>query len=99
MATMLPMPPASQDNCPLQCGAQARFVEVPERETFIITCPECRKFRITSAAIEYIAFELDKSRLPLVRRATREAVEPLLITEISILEIAVDQGCREQERG
>jgi len=94
----MPSSVQSEDKkCPLLCGALARWVEKRERQSHNITCPECHEFDITSIAIENIrAGKLSLTRLPLVRRAVREAVKPLLITEESILEIAADQEAKER---
>ena len=92
------MPPktgSSKDDCPLLCGARARFTETKIPAESIITCPECGKFRIHDDAIRFITDKLNKYRLPLIRRAAQEAVELLHITEDNIEGIADDQEDKE----
>lgn len=76
-STIMRMPSSarSQRACPLLCGSPAESVEVPGTRSYTITCPECSRFDISSGAIEMTG-RLSATRLPLVRKAAREAIEP-----------------------
>ena len=69
-------------NCPL-CGSPAEITDVPQFASRDVECPECKKFRITDRALDFIQKNpaLVTDRLPLVSRAARAAEVPLLITD------------------
>ena len=67
--------------CPL-CGSPAEITEVVI-DSQDVDCPECKKFRITHRALEFIEKNpsIVKDQLPLLSRAARSAEVPLLITD------------------
>jgi len=69
-------------NCPL-CGSPAEITDVPQFASRDVECPECKKFRITDRALDFIEKNpaLVKDHLPLVSRAARAAEVPILITD------------------
>jgi len=85
--------------CPL-CGSPAEITDVPQFASRDVECPECKKFRITDRALDYIERNpaLVKDKLPLVSRAARAAEVPLLITDDKdIAETAAKQKAAETE--
>jgi hypothetical protein len=83
--------------CPL-CGSPAEITDVPQFASRDVECPECKKFRITDRALEFIERNPArvKDQLPLVSRAARAAEVPLLITDDKdIAETAAKQQAAE----
>ena len=92
---MQPKEGSSQGDCPLLCGAQARYIKTEIPVESVITCPNCGKFRIHDDAIRLIKERLSKYQLRFIRRAAQEAVELLHITEGNVERIAGDQEIKE----
>jgi len=67
--------------CPL-CGSPAEITDVVI-ESYEVECPECKRYRITKIAFEFIQQNPNKvkDQLPLLSRAVPDAQIPLLITD------------------
>lgn len=84
-------------DCPL-CGSPAEITDVPQFDSQDVECPECKKFRITNRAVDFIKDNpaIAKDKLPLVSKAARAAEVPLFITDDKdIAETATRQQAEE----
>ena len=91
---------AEMSKCPL-CGSPAEITDVPI-ESQDVACPECKKFRITKRALEFLQKNPDgvKDQLPFLSRSAKAAVVPLLITDDKdMAEIAARQKAEETQEG